>query len=638
MIHLGAMVGRSISDLDGVWAALGSQLPFIDTFCANFRNEKDARDLVTASTAAGVASAFGAPVGGVLFALEEIASSWTPSLTWKVFWTSMLAASMSSILISMHSSLEEGDGYAGQIIRSSIEFYQPESSTNSLFAAIPAAVIGAIAGALAAGFTGANLRVIALRKKYIAHTPWRRIAEPIVYMIIVAVATVYLSTVYPCTSVSEADPAVTSNLVGLHCPKGEYNELATLLYNPGGEVIKILWSRHYDPAAAIGPTDLPGSAGRHTIGPIPLLILACLYIPMACLLASSIVPTGLIVPVLLIGGTVGRLLGLFAQFILPHANDSADADCDGIPWYVKVFTPHAAQGCVVAWNWVDPGAFAIYGSAAFFGGISRLHLTIPVIFMEITGQVRMLLPIMLACKVGSLVADYLHPHSLFHAIIELKGLTFLAAEAPADRLDELDRQMVAQIVSPGCATISSHGCTIGSAIDVLDTPGQGLQNDITYAVIDREKRFEGTISLIQLLSQIEATLQGTALEFRPLEIAEMRQASKTKQMCEADATAVKDHCRRMGALNTLLPLGPVINTSTYTVRDNMSILRAYTLFRSMGCRQMVVVDIGNHVVGMLTRNDLVEVCHPPHEIHEEVHPPTKPGVEPLLAPGAQTVQ
>ena len=191
-------------------------------------------------------------------------------------------------------------------------------------------------------------------------------------------------------------------------------------------MIKILWSRHYDPAAAIGPTDLPGSAGRHTIGPIPLLILACLYIPMACLLASSIVPTGLIVPVLLIGGTVGRLLGLFAQFILPHANDSADADCDGIPWYVKVFTPHAAQGCVVAWNWVDPGAFAIYGSAAFFGGISRLHLTIPVIFMEITGQVRMLLPIMLACKVGSLVADYLHPHSLFHAIIELKGLTFLA--------------------------------------------------------------------------------------------------------------------------------------------------------------------------------------------------------------------
>ena len=49
--------------------------------------------------------------------------------------------------------------------------------------------------------------------------------------------------------------------------------------------------------------------------------------------------------------------------------------------------------------------------------------------MEITGQTRLLLPIMLACKIGSVTADTLHPHSLFHAIIEFKGLTFLAAEA-----------------------------------------------------------------------------------------------------------------------------------------------------------------------------------------------------------------
>ena len=31
--------------------------------------------------------------------------------------------------------------------------------------------------------------------------------------------------------------------------------------------------------------------------------------------------------------------------------------------------------------------------------------------------------------------------SLFHAIIEFKGLTFLAAEAPSDRTHELDRQV-----------------------------------------------------------------------------------------------------------------------------------------------------------------------------------------------------
>ena len=126
MIHLGAMVGRSISDLDGMMAGLGRYIPAVDRFCDVFRNEKDARDLVTAGTAAGVASAFGAPVGGVLFALEEISSSWTPSLTWKVFWTSMLAASMSSILTSLHAVLEDGGSFVGTIQRSSIEFYQPE--------------------------------------------------------------------------------------------------------------------------------------------------------------------------------------------------------------------------------------------------------------------------------------------------------------------------------------------------------------------------------------------------------------------------------------------------------------------------------------------------------------------------------
>lgn len=52
----------------------------------------------------------------------------------------------------------------------------------------------------------------------------------------------------------------------------------------------------------------------------------------------------------------------------------------------------------------------------------------------------------------------------------------------------------------------------------------------------------------------------------------------------------------------------------------MSILRAYSLFRSMGCRTMVVTDIGNKVVGMLSRPDLVDICHPPHDVHD--HAPT----------------
>eukprot|EP01052_Picozoa_sp_SAG31_P071025 SAG31_NODE_29918_length_388_cov_0.719723_1_plen_69_part_00 len=53
----------------------------------------------------------------------------------------------------------------------------------------------------------------------------------------------------------------------------------------------------------------------------------------------------------------------------------------------------------------------------------------------------------------------------------------------------------------------------------------------------------------------------------------------------------------------------------------MSILRAYLLFRTMGCRHMVVLDIANSVIGMLSRHDLADLfdSHTPNA-HEAIAP------------------
>ena len=49
------------------------------------------RNFTTAGAAAGVSAAFAAPVGGLLFAMEEVSSFWSLKLGWMTFFCSMLA-------------------------------------------------------------------------------------------------------------------------------------------------------------------------------------------------------------------------------------------------------------------------------------------------------------------------------------------------------------------------------------------------------------------------------------------------------------------------------------------------------------------------------------------------------------------
>jgi chloride channel 7 len=80
-------------------------LPFFE----RFRNSEDRRNFISAGAGAGIASAFGAPVGGLLFSMEEVSSFWNMKLSWQIFFCCMV----STFTTDLFNSAFEGFQYKG---------------------------------------------------------------------------------------------------------------------------------------------------------------------------------------------------------------------------------------------------------------------------------------------------------------------------------------------------------------------------------------------------------------------------------------------------------------------------------------------------------------------------------------------
>ena len=141
------------------------------------QNDTFKRRLISAGTSAGVSCAFGAPIGGTLFAYEisKPNNFWKFSVLWKVFFTCAIAV----FSLAIFGDLMDGDkAYA--VTSSTLKFGYVDIAPPTLLTLPGAIMCGCICGCLGALFIFVNSNLAWWRKHNITK-PWVKVAEALFF-------------------------------------------------------------------------------------------------------------------------------------------------------------------------------------------------------------------------------------------------------------------------------------------------------------------------------------------------------------------------------------------------------------------------------------------------------------------------
>ncbi|KAI5293283.1 hypothetical protein KEM52_005684 [Ascosphaera acerosa] len=363
-------LGLCLAVASGLW--LGKEGPLIHVACCcadllmwpfeSLRlNEATRREVLAAAAASGISVAFGSPIGGVLFSLEQVASHFPDRTMWRSFVCAMVAA------VTLHTI---DPWRTGKIVLYQVTFTRGWHS----FEMLPFILLGVCGGLYGALLIKLNMRVARWRLTTPAAVRW-----PVA--VVAAVALVSAVVNFPNILMRA--------------------QLSDLVHN--------LFSQCSD-----SPDDplllcKTGAASWATIS--LLLSAAVLGFLLATITFGLDIPAGIILPSLAIGGLYGRAVGVamemwqrahpdFFLFLFDKCGES-EAQC------------------------VSPGLYAIVGAAAALGGTSRMTVSIVVIMFELTGALTYAIPIMVSVMLSKWCGDIFGKKSIYECWIHLRGYTFL---------------------------------------------------------------------------------------------------------------------------------------------------------------------------------------------------------------------
>jgi chloride channel 3/4/5 len=309
-------------------------------------NEAKKREIVSSSAAAGIAVAFGAPIGGVLYSLEEL-SSYFPHKTMLRAFFCAIAAKLIYIYINPLPT--------GKSVQFAVQSKLNEWEWFDMFFFILLGVLGGVVGAF---FVKFNLRIYKLRQS----RQWLR-SNPLRQVVGVAFVTCVLSYF---------NVFMRDNML---------------------QLLEHLFSR-CDPSIDVDDLDGVTAAlcrrDNDGLQIFSLILAGVLKMVLLVFTFGLMVPVGLFIPSLASGACLGRALGM--SILL---------------WHESVGTSFPFTACVgrSPTLCVSPRVYAIVGAAGMLAGVMRITVSLVVIMLEVTGGLEYVLPVMIAVTVAKWVGD-----------------------------------------------------------------------------------------------------------------------------------------------------------------------------------------------------------------------------------------
>ncbi|KAG2454447.1 hypothetical protein HYH02_001466 [Chlamydomonas schloesseri] len=572
-------------------------------------SDSDHREFVSAGVSAGISAAFGAPVGGVLFSMEEACSFWSRKTAWRCF----IAATLSTFTIQlMNRSAQHG----------MIAFTGLRAMENKdWLMQLPFLIVNSgMAGLLGAAFNSFRMWLWKVRAVKTRHV--LRILEVIGLVFLVSLLGHFFGwAAGVCKPFPEGWEEEGYGL-RFNCEEGKYNDLATMfLSSQHHTIIKLFSVGHDDTVDVEEETYIP----PFSIGSLALF--ATVYLGLMSVGAGLAIPGGLFMPSILLGSSWGCFWGLILRLWLPK------------------------------WN-IMPGLYAILAATGVLAGVFRSAISLVVLVVEGTRGIDYLIGVILAVIVANWVAHHIHHDGVYESELERIGNVYMLRDEPPHRLFTLTAEAIMatgvvgfRVITPVSRILEVMRTTTHNGFPVFadEEPEEGEEgghvsevpstkalvglahSSSTPDINNTEKaltsgRLEGVILRSQLLvllqrrhfcdadgrpigrdysEQQELDLETEMRTFFRRYFTHARYISATAQpLDELKLDGVHAGSTTLDLSNLYIDLRPYMNRSPLTIRKDCSAARAHQVFLNLGLRHLLVVDAHNHVVGIITRKDL----------------------------------